>query len=263
MELTEPKVWLIAQTKINWHGLAAYLEDVGARNYLSRLYTQVNEPDAETLTEVGGKVCYRSWEPGLNPNVTKVRDDRVQYLENILKSGHGSVLEHASFTFAIRHASRIVTHELARHRAGTAISQESMRYVRLGDIPMWVPDWARDDKHVMEKVEEFLESAEQLQDWFSEWFRLNDARVPFKEKKRVTSFMRRFAPSGHATDVIWTANIRALRHIIELRTDPAAEEEIRLVFGKIADIMLDQCSALFGDFKVTADGAWVPQNHKV
>jgi hypothetical protein len=40
-------------------------------------------------------LCYRSWEPGLNPNVTKIRRDRKAYFDNILKSGHGSILEHA------------------------------------------------------------------------------------------------------------------------------------------------------------------------
>ena len=43
-------------------------------------------------------MCYRSWEPGLNPNVRQVRTDQAKYLENILSMAHGSVLEHASFT---------------------------------------------------------------------------------------------------------------------------------------------------------------------
>ena len=46
-------------------------------------------------------MCYRSWEPGLNPNVRKVRDDQDAYLQNILRQQHGSVLEHVSFTFVL------------------------------------------------------------------------------------------------------------------------------------------------------------------
>ena len=89
--------------------------------------------------EFGGRLCYRSWEPGLNPNVTKVRTDQDEYLRNILKQKHGSVLEHISYSFVFHNVSRVLTHELVRHRAGTAISQESMRFVRLDDHAVLVP----------------------------------------------------------------------------------------------------------------------------
>jgi thymidylate synthase (FAD) len=82
------------------------------------------------------------------------------------------------------------------------------------------------------------------------------------EKKAKTSFMRRFAPEGLATGLVWTANIRTLRHTIEARTARGAEEEIRLVFGKIGELMLTEAPALFGDYTVT-DGTWVPGWRKV
>src|SRR5690348_17966668 len=56
----------------------------------------------------------------LNPNVKKVRADQRAYLENILAQQHGSVLEHAQFTFVFHNVTRVLTHELARHRPGTA-----------------------------------------------------------------------------------------------------------------------------------------------
>lgn len=58
--------------------------------------------------------------------------------------------------------------------------------------------------------------------------------------------------------MVWSANIRTLRHVIETRTADGAEEEIRLVFGQVARIMRDEVAALFGDFEVTETGAWVP-----
>jgi thymidylate synthase (FAD) len=272
LKIVEPEVRLIARPTLDWEALKGYLESSGvnaaygsdASWYGSRYWKSGDgEGDAEVLVEVGGKVCYRSWEPGLNPNVTKVRTDQSQYLENILSSGHGSVLEHAQFSFAFRHVSRVLTHELARHRAGTAVSQESMRYVRLDDIPVWVPDWAKDDEFVMWVVQENVKQAERLQADLAEYFKLDDPATPFHEKKAKTSFMRRFAPGGVATDMIWSANIRALRHIIELRTDPSAEEEIRIVFGKVAEIMKEECPQLFDDFTLCTDGAWRPTWRKV
>jgi thymidylate synthase (FAD) len=93
-------------------------------------------------------------------------------------------------------------------------------------------------------------------------FGLDEDGVRFEEKKHKTSFMRRFAPDGVATGLLWTANIRTLRHTIEARTDTGAEEEIRLVFGKIGELMLAEAPALFGDYTVT-DGAWIPRWRKV
>jgi thymidylate synthase (FAD) len=103
---------------------------------------------------------------------------------------------------------------------------------------------------------------EEFQRWMAQHFGLDEEGVPFHEKKEKTSFMRRFAPDGVATGIVWTANIRTLRHTIEARTDPGAEEEIRLVFGKIAEIMRAEAPALFADYEVR-DGAWVPRWRKV
>jgi thymidylate synthase (FAD) len=79
----------------------------------------------------------------------------------------------------------------------------------------------------------------------------------------VTSALRRLAPIGLSTDIIWTANARTLRHVIEMRTDPGAEEELRLVFDKIARIMQVEAPLLFQDFARDETGAWVPEHHKV
>ncbi len=154
------------------------------------------------------------------------------------------------------------THELIRHRPGTAVSQESLRYVRLDELPFWFPQWAREDPELMKRATALLAEMEAFQGWMSGHFGLDDDATGMHEKKHKTSFMRRFAPDGVATGMVWTANIRALRHTIEARTDPGAEEEIRLVFGKIGEIMRAEAPALFCDYQVT-DGAWVPGWRKV
>ncbi|MFN8533813.1 MAG: FAD-dependent thymidylate synthase [Dehalococcoidia bacterium] len=84
----------------------------------------------------------------------------------------------------------------------------------------------------------------------------------FAAKKRVTAAARRWSPEGAATTLVLSANARALRHIVESRTDVAAEEEMRLVAGQIAEIMRLECPLLFGDYTV-ADGAWTTPNRKV
>jgi thymidylate synthase ThyX len=155
------------------------------------------------------------------------------------------------------------THEIVRHRPGTAVSQESLRYVRLDELPFWFPDWALQDAELMKRATALLAELEQFQQWLAGHFGLDEAETKMHEKKAKTSFMRRFAPEGLATGLVWTANVRTLRHTIEARTDQGAEEEIRLVFGKIGELMRAEAPALFGDYTVTEDGTWVPGWRKV
>jgi thymidylate synthase (FAD) len=234
---------------------------VGGESWLERL-DRGEFDDAQNLVEFAGKICYRAWEPGLNPNIVRVRNDHEAYLQNILRQAHGSVLEHAMFGFVLHNVSRVVTHELVRHRPGVAISQESLRFVRLADLPFWFPDWAQEDDELMKRATALLGQMEEFQGWMAERFGLDEEGLKFEEKKHKTSFMRRFAPDGVATGLLWSANIRTLRHTIEARTDLGAEEEIRLVFGQIADLMRAEAPALFSDYTVE-NGAWLPRWRKV
>ncbi|MFJ6216309.1 FAD-dependent thymidylate synthase [Streptomyces sp. NPDC092296] len=261
MRAVEPEVRLVARPDVDYAEVSEYLAEVGGESWLERI-DRGDLDDAQNLAEFAGRICYRSWEPGLNPNVTRIRTDQDQYLKNILASAHGSVLEHVSFSFVLHNVSRVATHELVRHRAGTAISQESLRFVRLDDLPFWFPDWAREDPELMARASGLLTQIEEFQGWMADHFGLDEEGVKFAEKKAKTSFMRRFAPEGLATGLLWTANIRTLRHVIENRTAPGAEEEIRLIFGKVGELMVKEAPSLFGDYSVQ-DGAWVPGWRKV
>jgi thymidylate synthase (FAD) len=261
MKSVQPEVFLVSRPQLDYEAMAGYLSEVGGQSWLERL-DRGDLDDAQNLAEFAGKICYRAWEPGLNPNIVRVRNDQVKYLQNILSQAHGSVLEHASFSFVLHNVSRVTTHELVRHRPGTAISQESLRFVRLSDIPFWFPDWASADPELMTRATALLEQMEQFQLWMADHFGLDTEGVPFGEKKHKTSFMRRFAPDGVATGLLWSANLRALRHTIEARTDEGAEEEIRLLFGKIGELMRVEAPALFDDYTVK-NGAWIPGWRKV
>ena len=264
MNFTKPSVHLISTPSVDLQAIEEYLTKVDGQAWLDHHYDQSECPeDAETLTEFGGKLCYRSWKPGLNQNVTKVRSSTSDYIRNILEQQHGSVTEHAYFVFVFRHVSRVFTHELVRHRVGTSISQESLRYVRLDSLDFWLPEWAQQDHLLREESERFLRSCENFQKFLSLHFNLDDPSAPFSWKKRVTSFMRRFAPQGLATDILWGANIRTLRNVIEQRTSKHAEEEIRLVFDDVARIMLRESPSLFADYTRSDDGEWTTPNRKI
>jgi thymidylate synthase (FAD) len=265
MHETTPSVFLIARPQVDAEAMGAYLRDVGGESWLERRIAEAEDGGeglnhGELVVEFAGRACYRSWEPGLNPNVSKVRTDQREYFANILRSAHGSVLEHANYSLAFRNASRVFTHELIRHRAGSAFSQESLRYVRLTDIGFRVPPAL---EPVREQVLSIVEQLEEFQVSAAAELGVDAEGVPFHVKKEVTSALRRLAPIGLSTDIIWTANARTLRHVIEMRTAEGAEEELRLVFDEVARVMLAEAPGLFQDFARQQDGSWVPEHRKV
>ena len=132
MKLVNPEVYLIANTKIDYNEVQKMLKTLGDKTALQWLKRtkELSQSDGDYLSELAGRICYKSFGVGLNPNVTQIRQNSNEYITNTLAKGDGSIFEHATCTFAFLNVSRVFTHELVRHRAGTAISQESLRYVR-------------------------------------------------------------------------------------------------------------------------------------
>lgn len=263
-EIKQPKVYLISRPSINTEAMLDYLREIGGEAWYERVGAKLalqEIPAAEGLVEFMGRLCYKSWEPGLNKNVTRIREDRDEYMLNLLRSAHGSVLAHAWFSFVIHDGSRVFTAEMNRHGVGTAISEQSLRYVRLDDIPMWFPHntLTEESIHIMQATVKMIERA------ITSIYELEgiENAEDFQSKKQITSAVRRIAPLGMATEEGWSANIRALRHVIEMRTAEGAEEEIRIIAQQIAYIMRAECPALFGDYTVNERNAWLTEHRKV
>lgn len=258
MEFVEPKVFLVGETRIIEDGLKDYLAHVGVPDWSTDAPS-----DSERLCEVMGRLCYRSFEPGLNPNVTRIRQGSATYLGNILAVGHGSVLEHPVLNFVFADVSRVFTHELVRHRAGSAMSQESLRFVRLDRLSAWTPTHIKESEEGMAIYSDTLKKLEEVQLQLAEIYNIEDEKK-FAIKKKLTSAFRRIAPIGVATTIGWSCNFRTLRHVLEMRTDPSAEEEIRLVFGKVYEIVSKRYPNLFGDYVAEdVDGLpWVKTTHR-
>lgn len=258
MKFVTPKVFLIGESRVVEEGLQAYLDHVGVSGWATDAAS-----DPERLCEVYGRLCYRSFEPGLNPNVTRVRQGNAKYLSHVLEVGHGSVIEHAVLNFVLADVSRVFTHELVRHRAGSAFSQESLRFVRLDTLAAYVPTHIQESPEGMAVFTRTVEQLEELQQELAELFQIDEEKG-FDRKKKLTSAFRRLAPEGVATTIGWSCNFRTLRHVIEMRTAPDAEEEIRLVFGQVFQTVRDRYPNLLGDYEVVeVDGLpWVKTAHK-
>lgn len=270
--LVNPHVFPVIRSVIDEEGVREWLAYLGVKSY--DLPSDQEKIDmGAALVRLCAKRCYMSFEVGLNPNITRVRDDLAAFIVNILEISHGSILEHISYSFALEGVSRVFTAEMNRHRAGTAISEGSMRYIAFVDIPFWMPTSiqnAEDDTPHIRLAKErtrnvFEKVFGQAQEYYAElqkiWNYREEVKV-FSEKKKLTSLFRRIVPIGVATGGVWTGNLRALRHIFTMRCSPAAEEEICLVASMMLKRMMECEPLIFGDFHLV-DGYWTARYIKV
>ncbi len=198
--------------------------------------------DGEILCSFYAKACYASLTTKKNKNISKVRDI-ASNIEGILNSGHGSVIEHCSLNFMISDCSRVFTHELVRHRAGTAFSQTSGRYVRTDELDLVIDPILEPAYDIIEDTRKYLEEAYKK---IEERLDIDNAKN-FSTKKKMTSAMRRLLPNGQANEIGVSLNLRALRHTIENRTSEHAEWEIRYIFNEIYSIVKDKFPIMFID----------------
>lgn len=273
MSTVEIEFFNIGRTTVDRTEVKRWLAFIGVDDY--EIPEGVTDP--ALLVALAAKRCYKSFEPGLNPNVTKVRKDMVDYFDNILKSRHGSVLEHAVYSYAIENVSRVFTAEMNRHRAGWAISEGSLRFIRFDrDIPYWLPTSLRDaenDSPELRKKKElsrkaFAEAFQNQQDMYAvllDIWDMDEDHHLFHYKKVVTSCLRRIVGMGVATGGVWSGNIRALRHVISMRTAEGAEEEIFHVFSRIAEDIVKREPMMFQDYEQDhfTPGVWTAKNWKV
>lgn len=241
---TQPSAKLMVRPQVIWESV---LEDLQQEGY-GMSWWESRKGTPTDYAEFAGRVCYRAWEDTNNQNVSRVRSDQEVYFNNLIKQRHTSVLEHLNWSFILK-GSRVLTHELIRHRPGIAVSQESGRYIRLHNDDMgWIDVPAGTiPEDIVEKFgglrDKYMSDLQEVSDTLP-WDEMN-----FSEKKKITSWLRRSFPEGRATRLVWTANARILRHVIALRTAPGAELEIRLLFGQIAEIMAEEAPLLFLDMK--------------
>lgn len=246
MVLNKPKAFLIAETKLT-SGHNDFLDFLGVPDWTTDAVS-----DAEELIETAGKLCYMSFSTDLNSNLTRVggRNNFDYIQKGLIGTGHGSVIEHATVTFALMNISRIVTHELVRHRAGAAYSQVSGRYVRLDEIHMadW-PSCISNDVYATELMNNAVCHTQNIVKKLAEHYDLDNS-TDFALKKEVTSALRRITGNGISNHIICTFNHRALRHIIAMRSSAHAEEEIRKVAEQMWDLVSTRYPAIYADGEV-------------
>ncbi len=232
MFYTEPRITLLARPQflepahlpVNWLG---------------------ESTDGEKLAEFAGRLCYMSQK---NPASRSTRD----YLENIKRQGHGSVLEHANYSVLLEGVSRSLTHELVRHRAGFAYSQLSQRYVDESEANFVVPPAIIGDESLesawKKQVEEAQRSYVQLVEQLMERYSWVGDKIHRRKMSREAA--RGVLPNSTETKIVVTANARAWRTMLELRSSEGAEFEIRRCAIAMLRLFQRETPAFFSDFEI-------------
>lgn len=236
------KVDLIAQTDWNFRFLNQHSQDE-----MFKLFQFHRMEPAVKVTEFAGRLCYMSFEkprPG----------GEEAYIENVLAMGHGSVLEHVSYSFWIQGVSRTLTHELVRHRAGWAYSQLSQRFVDSKSARFVVPPAIDElpDGPIRGALLRELETsfAKDVDSYISLQENLKEL-LPEAKKKQVNEASRSVMANMTETKIVATCNARALRHFLTMRGALGADAEIRRLALAMYTFVKD--SLLFKDFSLEKD----------
>lgn len=171
-------------------------------------------PNPELLIAKCASTCYDS--------VPKELDAARKMIKAIIKAGHESCIEHGYVTFELDEISRVVTHELVRHRLAS-FSQRSQRYVNEANPQYVIPDELKDNNEAMEIYTNTMNLV---------W----KAYADLQKLGYKNEIARYVLPNSCETKICFTANFRSLRNFLKLRCSKRAQPEIR----KMAYIMLDK-----------------------
>ena len=229
--------------------LARFLADEGV------VFTTDTNVAAEVLNEIAGRTCYMSFGKG--------RKSNQEYLENILSSKHGSVLEHAVWNLLITGVSRALTHELVRHRAGFGYSQLSQRYVDESEARYVVPPLYQENEELRLKWQQTIECARkayaELAEATAQYVQQKHPEMaPRDRRKWARQAARSILPNACETKIFVTGNSRAWRHFLELRGSPHADTEIRLLAVEIARLLKQESPNIFHDIELVDEPDGMP-----
>jgi thymidylate synthase (FAD) len=245
--ITKPKVYLLGRQHVVEEELQRFLDDEGLS------FTTDTQAASEVLAEIAGRTCYMSFGKG--------RKSNQEYLENILTSKHGSVLEHAVWCVLITGVSRSLTHELVRHRAGFGYSQLSQRYVDESDAKYVVPPLYQENAELRARWEQTIERVrkayQELAEATTEYVQQKHPEMaPRDRRKWARQAARSILPNACETKIFVTGNSRSWRHFLELRGSPHADTEIRRLAVEICRVLKRESPNIFQDIEIydEADG---------
>ncbi len=186
-------------------------------------------PDPEKIPAMAAKLTHSKTKPeDLDQSSEK---ELATILTHVVNLGHTSVIEHASFTFAISDVSRSLTHQLVRHRIAS-YAQQSQRYVNLNE-PCYVIPPTIQKNTAMKKA--YTKTMDAIWEQYNDLLELG---IPAEDARYVL-------PNAACTNIIVTMNARSLLNFFELRCCQHAQWEIRSLAQKMLQQVKKVAPVLF------------------
>ena len=200
-----------------------------------------------------GRVCYKS-----ENNITE--DSAERFIQNIIKSGHESVLEHVSISVRVI-CDRGVSHEIVRHRIAS-YSQESTRYCNYSNDkfgneltfikPCWFKSSIEDlNKYAKNKT---YENSQNILNEEIEWIDIiqeieNNYFMFLEDENWTPEQARSILPNSLKTEIVMTMNLREWRHFFKLRCSKRAHIQMRQIANMILDELKKEIPIIFDDIE--------------
>jgi thymidylate synthase (FAD) len=146
------------------------------------------------------------------------------------ESGHFSVFEHVIYSFNIENVSRVLTHQLVRHRLAS-YSQLSARHKASGSCvvpPLDYVDKGQENSEKRNALRKLIE--ETIMSQWDLYDKLVDNKVHAEDARYVVG-------DGQTTSIIVTMNARSLAHFLRLRLNESAQWEIRAMASKMMELV--------------------------
>jgi len=146
---------------------------------------------------------------------------------------HESPIEHAIYTWRISGVSRVLTHQLVRHRIAS-YSQRSQRYVSEKQFEFVVPPTVEKQ---LAADGMFHDTMKQIQ---AAYKYLVDSGIPKEDARFVL-------PNACETSIVVSMNPRAFRNFLNLRLDKKAQWEIKLLAALMLESIPDYHKFMYED----------------
>lgn len=249
MRISSPHVRCIAKTSPDFDVIQEFLDSEGVFWKKSQ-----ESKSGDDLVEFSGRVCYMSFGVRQSPRTNQ------EYILNLIDSGHGSVLEHMSWTFIASGVSRGFTHQLVRHRAGFSYSQLSQQYYDESDADFVAPPSLKKDTPLFRKWVKAMSSSLKLYRELIASAQKMSISSAFSDKEKLRELRttaRSILPNAIETKIVFTANARAIRNFLIARGAIEGDWEMRDVSSQILNIVKRDAPSLFQDFEMVtlADGS--------
>lgn len=193
----------------------------------------------EEVVAMAAKLCYSPANLKSLQKRMKTRDQR-EFVENLMKMGHMSPIEHASFTFAIEGISRACSHQLVRHRLAS-YSQQSQRYIReIKGFHYVIPPSIKADKELKRVFKHFMLQAQRAYDEIIR--KLHQKGIRGELANQDARFV---LPNAAETKIMVTMNARELLHFFRMRCCRRSQWEIRQVAEKMIKLCKKVAPTIF------------------